>query len=94
MQARGIRPRRYLIALLMTVCMSVGELCPLYSVSAGEPDRKSPIMLEKDKERTVYSIGPGDRETIKEDTDNAWGMLRGVLIDSRGSSGKRPDHNR
>jgi len=93
-QARGIHRRRYLIAPLVTLCISLSLLWPLHCAWAGEPDRKSPIMLEKDKERTVYSIGPGDRETIKEDTGNAWGMLKGVLIDSRGSSGKRPDHNR
>jgi hypothetical protein len=49
--------------------------------------------LEKEKDRTVYIVGLGDRGQIKEDTDKALDMLRGVVIDSRGCSGKGSDNN-
>jgi hypothetical protein len=80
--------------VLVVACLMVGLLLPLPRAHADDPNRKSPITLERDKDRTVYSIGPSDKEATGEDTEKAWDMLKGVLIDTRGSSGKGPDHNR
>jgi hypothetical protein len=58
------------------------------------PEPDSMTTLEKEKDRTVYIVGLGDREQIKEDTDKALDIHRGVVIDSRGCSGKGSDNNR
>ena len=94
MRVREIREEKAYVLVCVIACIALGLLLPFTRASADESSRNDPIKLEKDKDRTVYSIGPGDRETIKEDTDNAWDMLKGVLIDTRGTSGKGPDHNR
>jgi hypothetical protein len=94
MRVREIREEKANVLICVVVCIALGLILLLPSANADELNRNDPITIEKEKDRTVYSIGPGDRETIKEDTDNAWDMLKGVLIDTRGTSGKGPDHNR
>jgi len=74
--------------ILASVC-----LCFPLPLWAHDPE-KSAITLEKDVDKTVYTIGPNERDTTKEDKDKAWEMLQGVVIDSRGSRGKGSDHNR
>jgi hypothetical protein len=55
---------------------------------------KDSITREKEKDRTVYTIGPGDDAKAREESDRTWEMLKGVVVDTRGPSGKRPDNNR
>jgi hypothetical protein len=63
------------------------------SFSAHGAERNS-ITIERDKDRTVYTIGSSEGDQTKEDTENAWEMLKGVIIDARGALGKGPDNNR
>ena len=63
----------------------------------GGPAPASPTMeVQRDKDKTVYSIGGSARNKGKSDTDRSWEMLNNgnMLIDGRGAHGKRPDNNR
>lgn len=91
----GIRKGKIFRIFSVVVCVFPSLLFPLYHVHCEEHNPNNAITLEKDKDRTVYSIGPGDRGAIREDTERSWEMLRGVVIDTRGSSGgKGSDNNR
>jgi hypothetical protein len=52
------------------------------------------IDVQRDSDKTVYSIGGSPRDKGKSDKDRSWDMLNNVLIDARGAHGKRPDNNR
>jgi hypothetical protein len=80
------------VVLLLALASMCAVFIPSLRVYGVEPD--SSITLERDKDKTVYTIGPGDREQIKQDADKAWDMLNNVVIESRGSRGKGPDNNR
>lgn len=43
------------------------------------------IDVKRDKEKTVYTIGPGDRRYEMEERDRAWDMLRNMtpIVDER-----------
>jgi hypothetical protein len=78
------------------ILLALASMCTLFlpSFRAYGVESESSITLERDKDKTVYTIGPGDKEQIRQDTDKAWDMLNNVVIESRGSLGKRPHNNR
>jgi hypothetical protein len=91
----GSQEDRTLRIFSLIACLSLSLLLPSYFVCGEDLDRNSTITLQKDKEKTVYSIGPSDESTVNEDTEKAWDMLRGAVIDARGSfGGKGSDNNR
>ncbi len=62
------------------------------SQPAGQP---AVLDVQKDKDKTVYTIGARPANTGKDDTDRAWGMLNNMVIDNgRGAHGKGPNNNR
>jgi hypothetical protein len=50
--------------------------------------------VQRDKDKTVYTIGARPGDARRDDADRAWNMLNNVVIDARGAHGKRPDNNR
>ena len=85
---RGIEKRVAVFVILASVCLCFQSSLLVYG------SENSSITLEKSKDKTVYAIGPNEKDESKEDTDKAWEMLKGVIIDSRGSRGKGSDNNR
>ena len=62
---------------------------------AGRAAAPPAIDVQRDSDRTVYSIGSSPKNNSgKSDKDRSWDMLNNVLIDARGAHGKRPDNNR
>lgn len=62
------------------------------------PDRgpaQGPVLgVQRDEEKTTYSIGSSDRDRGKDDADRAWQMLDNVITHTRGARGKGSDNNR
>jgi len=61
---------------------------------AGRASAPPSIDVQRDGDKTVYSIGSSPRDKGKSDKDRSWDMLDNMLIDARGARGKRPDNNR
>ncbi len=61
---------------------------------AGRAPAPPAIDVQRDSDKTVYSIGGSPRNSGKTDKDRSWDMLNNVLIDTRGAHGKRPDNSR
>ena len=93
------RTRSRTVQLIFLACAFLG-LAPAaatYGAEAGDsqPPAQPPVLdVQRDKEKTVYTIGARPRDTGKDDTDRAWDMLNNMVIDARGAHGKRPDNNR
>ena len=87
-----------------------GDAAPLHCVRSRGPAARSrcawggapgqssappPVIdVQRDKDKTVYSIGARPKDEGKDDADKAWNMLDNAIIDARGAHGKRPDNNR
>ena len=96
--------RKPVRTLLLTTSVGVFlSLCAPSSTHGADGNRQAPVQapaqaptldVQRDKEKTVYSIGSSDRDSGKEDADRAWQMLNNMMIDTRGAHGKGPDNNR
>jgi hypothetical protein len=78
-----------LVLLLLVGFFGLSGLAPLYGA-----ETNGPITVEREKEKTVYSIGSTDKNSTRDDADKAWEMFNNVIIDTRGSHGKGPNNNR
>ncbi len=62
---------------------------------SSQPPAEPPALdVQRDKEKTVYTIGTRPRDTRRDDTDRSWDMLNNMAIDARGTHGKGPNNNR
>lgn len=96
--------RKPLRTLLLAACawgfLGLFAASSIYSADGNgqappQPPAQPPTLdVQRDKEKTVYSIGTSDRDSRKDDSDRAWQMLNNMMIDNRGTRGKGPDNNR
>ena len=92
------RTRSRTVQLIFLACVFLG-LAPAaatYGAGAGsQPPAQPPVLdVQRDKDKTVYTIGARPGDARRDDADRAWNMLNNVVIDARGAHGKRPDNNR
>jgi hypothetical protein len=84
--------------LLFIACVLTGLLSAAAARGGEAPGQSSAqppaIDVQRDEDKTVYSIGAGPKDEGKDDADKAWNMLDNATIDARGAHGKRPDNNR
>jgi hypothetical protein len=92
------RTRLRAVQLIFLACAFLG-LAPAaatYGAETGsQPPAQPPVLgVQRDKDKTVYTIGARPWDTRRDDTDRAWDMLNNVVIDARGAHGKGPNNNR
>ena len=94
------RSRTWQVASLL-VALAVGPFGPALAGEGRDGQTGGPapapppvIDVQRDSEKTVYTIGSSPKAKGKTDKDRSWDMLNNVLIDARGVNGKRPDNNR
>jgi hypothetical protein len=91
------RTRLGTVQLIFLACAFLG-LAPASTTFGAGPDGQPPpqsaLDVQRDKDKTVYTIGARPRDKRRDDADRAWDMLNNVIIDTRGSHGKGSDNNR
>ena len=96
---KGRRWRRWAVMRFLCIACALMGLLPAAAAHGGEAPGQSsaqpPVIdVQRDKDKTVYSIGARRKDEGKDDADKAWNMLDNATIDARGAHGKRPDNNR
>ena len=93
---RWSRGWRGILLLVVSACPLLG-LFPAASYGDGaegngRPPAERPILdVQRDKDKTVYTIGGSSRDIRKDDTDRAWDLLDNVAIDPRGDPWKKAE---
>jgi hypothetical protein len=84
------------LIFLAYVFLGLAPAAATYGAEAdSQPLAQPPALgVQRDKDKTVYTIGARSRGTRRDETDRAWDMLNNVVIDARGAHGKGPDNNR
>jgi hypothetical protein len=95
---RWSRTRSRTVQLIFLVCAFLG-LAPVAATygagAAGQPPQQPPVLdVQRDKDKTVYTIGARPADTRRDDKDRSWDMLNNMVIDARGTHGKGPNNNR
>jgi len=90
---------RWAATRLVFIACTLAALLPAAAAHGAEAANQSaaqpPVLdVQRDKEKTVYTIGARPKDAGKDDADKAWDMLDNVTTDTRGAHGKRPDNNR
>jgi len=92
------RTRMSSVQVIFLACAFLGLAPAAATYGAGPgsqpPAQPSVLDVQRDKEKTVYTIGARPGDTRRDDTDRAWDMLNNVVIDARGAHGKGPNNNR
>jgi len=92
------RTRLRTVQVIFLACVFLGLAPAAATHGAGadsQPPAQPPVLdVQRDKDKTVYTIGARHGDIRRDDTDKAWDMLNNVVIDARGAHGKGPNNNR